>query len=474
MTSLDEERQTYGDLQAAVKFIAGDGGREVSEEIRRKVRDLDIQFYGDLVLRHNPTTFEEAVEVYRLLPNYVVGENATSVPMRVHLAPVSSLDPFVVFGVIQDISKSMINDVVNILQELEDAEEEAKYLSQSTAASHFRFVGTKVGRFQNLIEQYQQEFQDHIGPLIIAIRGSTREESELSSYLQQHLNSPFSKFSLQTWVEQVKEECSALESFVNLLHDVTFCKNRGEFIHHVGYNDMVICLNMHFPEITDVVLENMDNFLEGHDYSDTVNANPWFHHWTTVFNFQRYIHYLNWYKEANSQYSPIAFLFQSLLPPNQTVQSPYIEIQGIYKQYGHPHAEVFIPPSAPISIRETVQNDSVTILWEQPTLGSDFIEYYDIVVHERGITNPDETIEYRFQTESTETEFQISTPDSSTPYDVYVYGVCRIGRTASSETLHHSGVQVRLVGGAEICSPRRAYYGRVEVSTHTSTNMYII
>ena len=75
----------------------------------------------------------------------------------------------------------------------------------------------------------------------------------------------------------------------------------------------------------------------------------------------------------------------------------------------------------------------------------------------------EESIEHRYRTVSNETEFQIAIPDSSVPYDVYVYAACHIGRTASSEVLHHSGAVVRLVGGAEICSPRRAYSGRVEV-----------
>ena len=470
MSSLDDERRIYTELETTITTMAGDrtwghGQVQNDDEIWSQVSNLNIRFYGDLVLPHSPSTFEEAVEVYRQLPEFVVGENAHSVPMRVHLAPVSSLDPFGVFAIIQDIGQSLISDVTDILQEIENAKEEIQYLSQSTADNYFRFVTIKIDRFQNFLRQYQQNFQGHIGPLIVAIRGSGREEGELASYLQQHFNSPFSKFSLETWVEQVKEECSVLESFIDLLSHITFCQNHGEFIHQVLTNERVISLNMYFPERTDIVLENMNNFLDGHNYSNSANNDFWFRHWTTALHFQRYIHYLISYKEANLEGPSIAYVFQALTPQNRSIQWPYIEIQGIKREYGHTHEELFIPPGPPTSIWEIIQNDSVTVHWEPPTLGSDFIEHYAIVVHQRGTANPDDTIAYRYQTESTETEFQISTPDSSTPYDVYVYGVCRIGRTASSEILHHSGVQVRLVGGAEICSPRRAYYGRVEVST---------
>ena len=76
----------------------------------------------------------------------------------------------------------------------------------------------------------------------------------------------------------------------------------------------------------------------------------------------------------------------------------------------------------------------------------------------------EESTNYTYQVASTKKQFQISTPGYSVPFGVYIYGVFRIGRTVSSEILHHSGIEVRLVGGAEICSPRRAHSRRIEVS----------
>ena len=133
-----------------------------------------------MLLPENPTTFQEAVKIYKELPNFVIGPNGNSVPMKVHLAPLSMLDPSGTFDVIREISESLISDVVNIMQNLEESTEEAQDISRSTATRCFSFIDRKIERFSNLLRQYKQNFQGHIAPLLVEIRGSVKEERELS------------------------------------------------------------------------------------------------------------------------------------------------------------------------------------------------------------------------------------------------------------------------------------------------------
>ena len=463
MTDLSHESEIYGELRAVLDIISilevdAYGRVELNEELNRKINNLHIKFFGDFVLPHNPTTFEEAVKIYKELPNYVIGQDAHSVPMKVYLAPLQMLDPTGTFDVIQDISESLISDVVTIMQGLEDAKEEAQDLSRSIPARDFSFIDRKVNRFLNLLRQYTQQFKSHISPLLIEIRGSGREESELSLYLQQHLNGPFSKENVEVWLHQTKEESLVLESFVNLLRNITFCKHRGDYIRQILTNDQVISLNMYFPDISDPVLDGMDNFLEGRDFHYSENLEMWFHSWLTMVNFQISMDDFLYFHEVNKKDSTIKFIYTLLPPQNRTQQFPYVDIKGVYLEGRHRHEYTLLPPGQPINIREIVENGTVKLQWDYPLHGLNFIDHYQIVVKQRG-----DSVEYRYQTDSIQNEFQITTPDSSIPYDVYVYAVCRIGKTASSEVFHHSGAVVRLVGGAEICDPRRARSGRVEV-----------
>ena len=458
MTDLAHKKDVYGELQSVLNVISvlpvnANGQVELDDDISSKVKDLNIKFYGDMVLPQNPTTFEEAVKIYKELPSFVTGQNAHSVPVKVYLAPLEKLDRLGVFAEIHEISKSLISNVVTIMQEFQDAKEEAQDLSRSIAARDFNFIDRKVDRFLNLLRQYTQKFQGHIAPLLVQIRGSGTEESVLSSYLQNHFNSPFSKFNLEFWIQQIRQETLVLETFVNLLRNVTFCKNQGEYIQQMLTNDQIISLNMYFPEISDPALDRMGNFLEGLNSTHAKNVNLWFHNRPTIRDFRSAINNFLDYKEANDEDPGIKFIYTLLPSSNPARHFPHTEIKAL--------DDNFSPPGPPIAIRETITNDTVSVHWEH--LQQDYIDHYEITVQQRGNQNSEEVTQFRYQTESIETEFQIVIPDSSIPYDVYVNGVCQIGRTASSAVLHHSGITVRLIGGAEICNTRRAYSGRVEV-----------
>ena len=81
MTDLSHESEIYGELRAVLDIISilevdAYGRVELNEELNRKINNLHIKFFGDFVLPHNPTTFEEAVKIYKELPNYVIGQDA--------------------------------------------------------------------------------------------------------------------------------------------------------------------------------------------------------------------------------------------------------------------------------------------------------------------------------------------------------------------------------------------------------------
>ena len=88
------------------------------------------------------------------------------------------------------------------MQELEDARADAQDLLGTTAARYFTSFRAKINQFLNLLYLYKQEFQSHIGPLLVQIRGAGKEESELANYLQDHFSGPFSEFNVETWIER--------------------------------------------------------------------------------------------------------------------------------------------------------------------------------------------------------------------------------------------------------------------------------
>lgn len=95
VSTAEEYRDVHGEMEAKIKFIPVEGSASlnIKEENKSKSDNFHCKFYGDLILRSNPSTFDEAVKVYRELPQLLNGDTGDrSVPKTVYLYPLSELD----------------------------------------------------------------------------------------------------------------------------------------------------------------------------------------------------------------------------------------------------------------------------------------------------------------------------------------------------------------------------------------------
>ena len=389
--------------------------------------------------------------------------------MKVYLYPLNKIDESKIFAIVKDISESIVAELVEIMQDLEDAIEKAQDIADSTVAKRFFVFGQKTNKALNFLKQYRLQLQALVSPLLVEIRGQGKEESELAKVLQDHSASPFNKQNLDVWFRDQRTESAVLESFVKLLDEKTVVsKNVGEYLKHIVYHKEVISLMLYFPYMSESVVTNMEAFFDGREVSESVSSDrSWFRQSLIRNQIQNKITELLDFRDVNYE-SSILFTYVILQPDDSDQAQPYAEIKAHFRKNRASHKKVITTPGSPFELIETSGEQSVRLSWSAPSHGADFIKYYEVVVRERGHRMGQEPIEYKYQTLSNETTFEITIPDKTEPYDVYVFGVCLVGKTASSEVLHHSGVGVRLVGGAEICSPRRAHSGRIEVCIRKS------
>ena len=291
ITEKSNKAEVYAQLETAVKIIPGlkvsvDASVEMDHGTREKVKDLRVKFHGDFVLSTNPTTFEEAVKIYQDLPREILRPNFQAVPMRVYLYPLNKFDKNKIFTIVRDISKSLINQLVEIMQELEDAVEEVQELEESVVGKHFYVVRQRANKFLNYLKQYKLQFQRVVAPLLVEIRGQGKEESELAKLLADHTATPFNNENVQSWLRDQRAESAVLESFVKQLEDqVTFIENLGEYLQY----EEVISLTIYFPNSPDPVISNMDAFLDGKDITESVTASDsWFRKNPVIHQIQKY------------------------------------------------------------------------------------------------------------------------------------------------------------------------------------------
>ena len=448
-------------------LITNHGSLNLTGELREHAKNINVKFHGDLVLPTNPTilptnptTFEEAVKVYKDLPNLVVRENAQSVPMKIYLYPLNKIGEPKSVRTVREISKHLVDKVVKVIQSLDSSLEDVKDMIQSTVAEQVLGFRLKVVRFANALHQYKYRLQHQIASLSVDIRDGTKEERVFVQKLKEHSTSPFCKEKLENWLQEQRAEKVVLTRLITMLDGVELSTN---FL----TSDPAVSLTIYYPNSPDIYLDNMSRFLEGRNVSESI-ARPqkWFRQRSILNQIQTEVNSFLQYKEVNMKES-VSFIY-TVLPPKNTNghQFPFAEINAHFIKGRQLVVEPFIPPGKPLGLQGNNVSSSVHLTWSPPSYGADFIDSYTVIVTERGHRIGQDPIQYTYQTQSNQTSFLITTPpENSVPFNVSVYGVCPVGRTASSESLHHSGVQVRLVGGAEICSPslKKAQKGRIEV-----------
>ena len=443
-----------------------DGSLDFTSELREHAKRINVKFHGDLIPFPFtiPTTYEETVKFSHELPNLVVGDNTQCVPVKFYACPLDKIGKTKSVRIVKEINKHLVDKVVMVIESLESSLEDAKDMIQSTVAEQVNGYRQNVLNFENSLNQYKNMFQHQIGSLVADIRGRRKEESELVKKLEDHSTSPFSKEKLRNWLQEKKDETIVLRRLITVLDEVELSTS---FLK----SDPTVSLIIYYPNSPDIYLDNMSRFLDGRKVSESISrTQKWFRKSSILNQIQTEVSSFLQYKEVNMKES-VSFIYAILTPKDTNGhQFPFAKINAHFVKGRQLVVEPFIPPGKPLSLQGNNINSSVHSTWSPPSHGADFIVNYTVVVTERGHRIGQNPIQKKYHSQSNETNFVITTsPENSVPYDVSVYGVSRVGRTASSESLQHSGVEVRLVGGAELCSPslKKAQKGRIEVIVMT-------
>ena len=255
-------------LSAAIKKlpftdIGEDGRVDIDLDTQRNTEDVRVTFHGDFILSEHPTNFEEAIRVKKGISTLMTGPNPQSVPLRVYLYPLPKLNPTRSFGIIRDISDSLVSDIVQIMQDLEDYREEIQDFVSSVVYNHFPHYSYKVDTFLDLLRRYQQNFKIQVRTLLPQIRGTGREESELAALLQTHYDGSFRKSTIDGWFQTLRSETAILKSFLDLLMPLKYSADEGEYITQISTHEQVISISLYFPIGTDLTLDNMMRFVDG-------------------------------------------------------------------------------------------------------------------------------------------------------------------------------------------------------------------
>uniref|UniRef100_A0A9J8DGT7 SPRY-associated domain-containing protein n=1 Tax=Cyprinus carpio carpio TaxID=630221 RepID=A0A9J8DGT7_CYPCA len=339
----DENHQEIeGELNVMVKSIPGfsiegQGGVEMTEGHKEKAKNITCTFHGDVHLKQNPTTYMEALEVYKKLPTLLGEDSQNAVAIKVWLYPLSLLDTAAA-QLVREISTCLISNTEHMIEELGEVERKCNDLSRKPVANIFSDIKERLRLFQNSISIYSLILQKALARVLPAIRGGGMEEKSLDDILKIHYLSPFNAGMLNQWLHDTKSELHLLTSYTKTLKGIKTEDSDGLIISLLDPDiDVVVCLTFTSLKYKDPYLTTLNEFLKSVTFTELDGENkfsltssvqkPFNPHDVTSKMRENLSHFRS-FSEANKDEKTIHFIISTISDASNPGSSIYLYEKG--------------------------------------------------------------------------------------------------------------------------------------------------
>ncbi|XP_030636209.1 stonustoxin subunit beta-like [Chanos chanos] len=213
------EKQTIqGSLNVMIKKIplieiSAEGKVDLDDADKEKVKHFSCKFYGDYRLKQNPTTYEEAVLLYKDLPNLLGKDGELAVPLKVWLYPLKNLND-TALQLKHVISESLISQVEKMMDDLHQAEMRANDLLEISKTIKASDICDKLELFNSRLKDFTTVFSQKLAELLPTIREGTAEETALTDLLKSQHASGFNRSEIDQWLDGKETEIGIIKSYI--------------------------------------------------------------------------------------------------------------------------------------------------------------------------------------------------------------------------------------------------------------------
>ena len=379
-------RNIQGKVEALVKAlpgiteIKGQADLNMNEDDKKAANRLECKFHGDLQLPKNPTTFQEAVQVFQQLPDLLKGDDGPRVvPKKVWLHPLSNLSRKAA-KVVHEISTSLVGQAQKVLEELLDYEMQCNDLMKTQVCSSFSGLQTQLSRFKGMILQYKLEFSKKLTQLLPTIREGGKEESQLADVFESKEASPFSTHQLKTWLQLKENEVKILSKYFQSLQEISCVKftlmagDLDAIVNDLKY-DHVVCFSFQMLTSNDASLDQMQKFLDTHISSARQQpVTPWFKNKEIMAAMRKQVRQFTTFARVNQNRGRVKFVVADRSDEGSDGGTTILLFEdGI--------SEGFDPPVNPDHVKSSqdgVTHCSIRLEWSKPEYGSDSVHQYTV------------------------------------------------------------------------------------------------
>ena len=261
--SKDESlKEVHGSMELLVKSLPGIS-TDITEDQKKKTEKMHCKMYGDFRTEESPTTFEEAVRVYKQLPSLIGDKGQNAVAVQVYLRPLSEID-CKRQRMVREISANYMSKTCEIQEHIQCIESKCSELMREDVCSSFSRVKKQLSSFKSNISRYKIFLQKKLLPLLPSIRGGGAEESELGDIFEEKERSPFAQTRIDAWIVEKEKEMKRLQSIIGSLGDTPFVS--PEDVENEAFdlsNEHVVCCTFKIGKEDDPQILSMDAYLTG-------------------------------------------------------------------------------------------------------------------------------------------------------------------------------------------------------------------
>ncbi len=265
--SSEERQEASGALQAAIKKIpfvdiTGEGKLKMDKNEQETANKMTCTFHGDFIPEENPTSYQQAVMLYKNISQQLGENNEKAVPVEVFLLPLKYLDQKAAV-LAYNIEDDLVEKTTNVLENLHALDVKCNYLLETKACTMLKYSAKKIRNLQKLGSRYETFFQKQIAQILPKIRGGEANVAELSEILMTHEKSPFS--GLLDVAAKYEIEINILTKYLEYLSDIRFVTPlEFDSVIFDPTLETVACFQIKCPA-TDPSAEQLERYLENQD-----------------------------------------------------------------------------------------------------------------------------------------------------------------------------------------------------------------
>ena len=433
--SKDESlKEVHGNMEVLVKSlpsipIGGRGSVDITEDQKKKTEKMHCKMYGDFRTKESPTTYEEAVKVYKQLPSLIGDKGQNAVAVQVYLRPLSEIDSK---GqrMVREISANYISKTCEIQEHIQCMEAKCSDLMREEVCSSFPRVKKQLSSFKSNISRYKIFFQKKLLSLLPSIRGGGAEESALGDIFEEKERSPFAQTRVDAWIGEKEREMKRLQGMVGFLRDTPFVS--PEDVENEAYdpsNERVVCCTFKIGKEDDPQIMSMDGYLTGKVLPqlkteaasgiDDKNVNK---------RIRQTLKQFSELKSANEDHKEVKFFATEECLSDNSSGNPGAFIY-LYEEGELENDDFKLSPKPENLEAESMRDDSIDLWWNDPHWSENSIEKYK-VQYRKNEGNSDWITQY---TPCGKEAKKTATISGLQPATSYLVRVCSVGQIVVSQ-----------------------------------------